>query len=125
MLGLNSEMTATSGSAWVLLTFFGGDQYNSHCNKEKRKAFVMVTCPAGDHVDGQLVVVNEYSEDHDCYYMLELFSNQMCSVSGWGAFGILVFTFLLIFILYFLVGLLLNRCRGAQGNNLLLITCRF
>ena len=100
----------------MLLTFFGGDKYHTHCNGAMRKAFVMVTCPTHGRTNNQLVVVNEDNGSHDCYYMLELHSNDLCAVSAWGGFGIFIFIIMLIFIFYFLAGILFNRCHGAQGK---------
>jgi len=32
------------GTDWILLTYADGDRYNSHCNKSKRQAHVMIVC---------------------------------------------------------------------------------
>ena len=85
--------------------------------RQKRKAIIMVTCPNGGRSNGELVVIDEDSDSHDCYYMLELHTNELCSISGWGKFGIFIFIIFVILVFYFIIGVLFNRCNGAQGNN--------
>uniref|UniRef100_A0A8D3D1S5 MRH domain-containing protein n=1 Tax=Scophthalmus maximus TaxID=52904 RepID=A0A8D3D1S5_SCOMX len=55
-----------------------GDAYNAHCSKEKRKAFVMISC--NRKVDmGQLEVLSEERErEQDCFYLFKLDSSAVC-----------------------------------------------
>jgi len=117
VLGVNNDMTASSGEDWVLLTFFGGDPYEKGCDGQKRKSLVVVTCPSKGHSDGDFVLLNEDNESHDCMSTFELHSDQLCRVGFWGGFGILVFILAIILAVYFAIGIALNRCRGAQGCN--------
>ena len=60
---------------------------------------------------------DEDNESHDCFHTFELHSNQLCKVGFWGGFGILIFVIAIILAVYFAIGIILNRCRGAQGKK--------
>ena len=118
IVGLNNDMSVVSGSDWVLLTFYEGDSYLNQCSQSNRKANIMISCPASGQTSGKLSVIREERDDnsHECYNLLELFDQNLCITSIWAKFGFSVFIlFILFFGLYFGVGILLNRCNGAQG----------
>ncbi|AWO96440.1 putative cation-dependent mannose-6-phosphate receptor isoform 3 [Scophthalmus maximus] len=44
VIGVYNATQAIGANDWVMLIYRNGDAYNAHCSKEKRKAFVMISC---------------------------------------------------------------------------------
>ncbi|XP_037532537.1 cation-dependent mannose-6-phosphate receptor [Nematolebias whitei] len=44
VIGLYNTTQAIGGSDWVMLIYGGGEKYDSHCNGEKRRAIIMISC---------------------------------------------------------------------------------
>uniref|UniRef100_A0A8D3AKI9 Cation-dependent mannose-6-phosphate receptor n=1 Tax=Scophthalmus maximus TaxID=52904 RepID=A0A8D3AKI9_SCOMX len=78
VIGVYNATQAIGANDWVMLIYRNGDAYNAHCSKEKRKAFVMISC--NRKVDmGQLEVLSEERErEQDCFYLFKLDSSAVC-----------------------------------------------
>uniref|UniRef100_A0A8D3BUA2 MRH domain-containing protein n=1 Tax=Scophthalmus maximus TaxID=52904 RepID=A0A8D3BUA2_SCOMX len=51
VIGVYNATQAIGANDWVMLIYRNGDAYNAHCSKEKRKAFVMISCNRKDGCD--------------------------------------------------------------------------
>ncbi|XP_034467041.1 cation-dependent mannose-6-phosphate receptor isoform X1 [Hippoglossus hippoglossus] len=78
VIGQYNATEAFGAGDWVMLIYRNGDPYNVHCSKEKRKAFVMISC--NRKVDmGQLEVLQEERErEQDCFYLFKIDSSAVC-----------------------------------------------
>lgn len=81
VIGYYTATTAIAGSDWLLLTYGLGEQYDEHCNKEHRRAMIMISCDRNAVPAGDLRVVLESRErSQDCFYLFELDSSAVCPV---------------------------------------------
>lgn len=78
VIGRFNQTQLIGGSDWVMLIFDGGDIYGVHCNKEKRKAVIMISCLPGTLAGGFTVVLEEREKVSDCFYLFELDSYTVC-----------------------------------------------
>lgn len=44
VIGRYNSTKVIGGSDWVMLIYENGDNYGSHCSKQKRKAIIMISC---------------------------------------------------------------------------------
>ena len=59
VVGRINETHLASGSKWIMLIYKGGDSYTSRCDKEKRKAIIMITCNRTSLATGFTLVTEE------------------------------------------------------------------
>ncbi|KFM81857.1 Cation-dependent mannose-6-phosphate receptor, partial [Stegodyphus mimosarum] len=67
------------GTDWILLSYYGGENYHKHCNGTGRVTKIMIICDP-DVLAGTFEILEERrSLVGSCYYMFELSSNVSCS----------------------------------------------
>ncbi|XP_067305239.1 cation-dependent mannose-6-phosphate receptor [Pseudorasbora parva] len=124
-IGNYTKTRAIKGSDWLLLIYEGGENYDTHCSKEPRKAMIMISCSTSAKNDFS-VVLEDNEKPVDCYYMFELDTNVLCpgnstapiqqissKLSGGSIFLIVVFCCLAV---YLTGGFLYQRLVvGAKG----------
>ncbi|XP_053288887.1 cation-dependent mannose-6-phosphate receptor isoform X1 [Pleuronectes platessa] len=118
VIGLYNATQAIGGGDWVMLIYRNGEPYNAHCSKEKRKAFVMISC--NRKVDmGQLEVLREERErEQDCFYLFKLDSSAVCQElsSKLSSGSILLIIGVCLLAVYLIGGFLYQRLIvGAKG----------
>uniref|UniRef100_A0A670K9Q0 Mannose-6-phosphate receptor, cation dependent n=1 Tax=Podarcis muralis TaxID=64176 RepID=A0A670K9Q0_PODMU len=112
-----SWFSVLAGS-WILLTYKGGDPYNSHCGKEPRKAIVMITCNKKTLASGFTMVSEEREKMEECFYLFELESSLACPPedSHLSIGSILLITLAPLVAVYLIGGFLYQRLLvGAKG----------
>ncbi|XP_056090836.1 cation-dependent mannose-6-phosphate receptor [Rhinichthys klamathensis goyatoka] len=116
-IGIYTKTRAIKGSDWILLIYEGGENYDTHCSKEPRKAMIMISCNENAKNDFSVVLEDNQKPD-DCYYLFELDTNVLCQkipskLSGGSIFLIVVFSCLAV---YLTGGFLYQRLVvGAKG----------
>ncbi|KAM9852179.1 cation-dependent mannose-6-phosphate receptor isoform 1-T2 [Aulostomus maculatus] len=78
VIGLYNSTQAIGGSDWVMLSYRNGDKYDNHCNKESRKAIIMIFCNQKVDMGPLEVVLEDRERDQDCFYLFELDSSAVC-----------------------------------------------
>uniref|UniRef100_UPI00398F64CF cation-dependent mannose-6-phosphate receptor n=1 Tax=Pristiophorus japonicus TaxID=55135 RepID=UPI00398F64CF len=79
VIGRINTTRVIGGSDWILLIYGDGDPYGTHCNQEKRKAMVMISCNPNVLGGGFTVVVEEREKVSDCFYLFKLDSSVACA----------------------------------------------
>lgn len=116
-IGSYTSTRAVRGSDWVLLFYEGGEQYDSHCSKEPRRAMIMISCSTSTKNEFS-VVLEDNQKDRDCYYLFELDSNAVCPVipSKLSAGSIILIIVFCCLAVYLTGGFLYQRLVvGAKG----------
>ncbi|XP_019948655.1 cation-dependent mannose-6-phosphate receptor isoform X2 [Paralichthys olivaceus] len=118
VIGTYNATQAIGGGDWVMLIYRNGDTYNVHCSKEKRKAFIMISC--NRKVDmGQLEVLREERErEQDCFYLFKMDSSAVCPdpPSNLSTGSILLIIGVCLLAVYLIGGFLYQRLIvGAKG----------
>ncbi|XP_073703524.1 cation-dependent mannose-6-phosphate receptor [Garra rufa] len=116
-IGNYTGTRAIKGSDWVLLFYEGGENYDSHCSKEPRRAMIMISCSTSTK-NTLSVVLEDNQKQQDCYYLFELDSNVVCPVipSKLSAGSILLIVVFCCLAVYLLGGFLYQRLVvGAKG----------
>ncbi|XP_035697321.1 cation-dependent mannose-6-phosphate receptor-like [Branchiostoma floridae] len=121
-LGMISKVNIKAGNNWMMLEYRGGDKYHSHCNGLERTSIIMILCDSST-VEGTMSIIEEHtrSNEEDCYYLFELYSNVVCSAKssipgGLSVGSVLVLIFVVVVGCYFLFGFLYQRfVVGAKG----------
>uniref|UniRef100_V9KUF3 Cation-dependent mannose-6-phosphate receptor n=1 Tax=Callorhinchus milii TaxID=7868 RepID=V9KUF3_CALMI len=111
VIGRYNQTQLIGGSDWVMLIYNGGDVYGEHCDGERRKAIIMISCQPGVLAAGFVVVLEEREKISDCFYLFELDSYTVCpSISHQLSPGsiMLIVCFVLLF-LYILGGFMYQR----------------
>ncbi|XP_006012374.1 cation-dependent mannose-6-phosphate receptor [Latimeria chalumnae] len=118
VVGRFSQTHLIGGSDWIMLIYEHGDEYKDHCNKEARKAMVMISCNEKTLGDAFTVVIEEREKNEDCFYLFELDSQVACPlVMKHLSVGsiLLIVTFSLVAV-YIVGGILYQRLVvGAKG----------
>uniref|UniRef100_A0A3Q0RQM2 Cation-dependent mannose-6-phosphate receptor n=1 Tax=Amphilophus citrinellus TaxID=61819 RepID=A0A3Q0RQM2_AMPCI len=78
VIGKYTSTQAIGGSDWVMLIYRDGESYTSHCNKEKRKAIVMISCVRNIEAGKLEVVLEDRERQEDCFYLFEMDSSAVC-----------------------------------------------
>ncbi|XP_073645158.1 cation-dependent mannose-6-phosphate receptor isoform X2 [Tursiops truncatus] len=107
-----------NGSNWIMLIYKGGDEYDSHCGKEQRRAVVMISCNRHTLADNFNPVFEERGKVQDCFYLFEIDSSLACSpeISHLSVGSILLVTFASLIAVYIIGGFLYQRLvMGAKG----------
>ncbi|KAG9344927.1 hypothetical protein JZ751_009467 [Albula glossodonta] len=143
VIGKYTAMEAFGGSDWVMLIYTDGSAYGEHCNKEKRRAIVMISCERGitavrkaqgaggdeyagceectltpAHCGDLSVVVEEREKLNNCFYLFELDSSAVCPPipSHLSAGSILLIVGFSLLAVYLIGGFLYQRLVvGAKG----------
>ncbi|XP_053182451.1 cation-dependent mannose-6-phosphate receptor [Scomber japonicus] len=118
VVGMYNSTQAIGGSDWVMLIYRNGDKYDAHCNKEYRKAIIMISC--NRDVDmGQLeVILEDRDRLRDCFYLFELDSSEVCPPiqSQISAGSIILIIGVCLLAVYLIGGFLYQRLIvGAKG----------
>ncbi|NIG58756.1 cation-dependent mannose-6-phosphate receptor isoform X1 [Pontoporia blainvillei] len=103
---------------WIMLIYKGGDEYDSHCGKEQRRAVVMISCNRHTLADNFNPVFEERGKVQDCFYLFEIDSSLACSpeVSRLSVGSVLLVTFASLIAVYIIGGFLYQRLVvGAKG----------
>ncbi|XP_063342137.1 cation-dependent mannose-6-phosphate receptor [Pelmatolapia mariae] len=80
VIGKYTNTRAIGGSDWVMLIYESGENYTSHCNKEERKANIMISCDRNVKVSKLEVGLEERGKKEDCFYLFELDTSSVCPV---------------------------------------------
>ncbi|GFY42333.1 cation-dependent mannose-6-phosphate receptor [Trichonephila inaurata madagascariensis] len=81
-LGKSNMVDIMGGTDWILLTYYGGDKYGSHCNYTERVTRIMIICDP-NVLKGKFEILEERrlsKNMSNCYYLFELGSNVSCTV---------------------------------------------
>lgn len=113
----------TGGTDWLMIKYFHGEKYHTHCTKLERIAVVLITCDPGEQ-KGTMKIVEEYrnstseKDPLECYYLFELNHDAACTVKPKHLSGGSIFIIILIVTgsVYLTLGFLYQRyVVGAQG----------
>ncbi|XP_023597315.1 cation-dependent mannose-6-phosphate receptor isoform X1 [Trichechus manatus latirostris] len=118
VIGRLNETHIFNGSNWIMLIYKGGDEYDSHCGKEQRRAVVMISCNRHTLADNFNPVSEERGKVQDCFYLFEMDSSLACSpeISHLSVGSILLVTFASLVAVYIIGGFLYQRLVvGAKG----------
>jgi len=120
---VGTKITARHGGEnWVNFILGAGDNYRHHCNGTQRKAQIMFICdPSAGQ--GKPSILDEANSDVDfCFYMFEWPTSLVCpknakgSSRGMSVFNLLLVEFVVIVIVYFVIGVGYKRyVVGARG----------
>lgn len=80
VIGKYTHTQAIGGSDWVMLIYTNGEKYDAHCNKEERKAIIMISCDRNVKVSKLEVGLEEREKEEDCFYLFELDTSSLCPV---------------------------------------------
>ncbi|XP_023282238.1 cation-dependent mannose-6-phosphate receptor [Seriola lalandi dorsalis] len=118
VIGMYNATQAIGGSDWVMLIYGNGDTYKDHCNKEKRRAIVMISCDRKKDMGNLEVVLEDRSRGEQCFYLFELDSSAVCPAieSNLSTGSILLIIGFSILGVYLIGGFLYQRLIvGAKG----------
>ncbi|KAM8924521.1 cation-dependent mannose-6-phosphate receptor [Pelodytes ibericus] len=107
-----------NGSDWILLSYRGGDKYDTHCGSEPRKAMIMISCNKNTKADGFMAIKEERGKSNECFYLFEMDSSIACppEESHLSVGSILLIVFAVLVAVYLIGGFLYQRfVVGAKG----------
>ena len=127
IIGYYNQSQLIDGTDWLILEYNGGEPYHTNCGNEKRRARIMITCDEnvkpGDEQNSMKVIEEERDKFQDCYYLFEMGTSIMCEKKqlitvSLSVGSILVIVFIVVVILYGLLGFLYQRLvLGAKGKE--------
>lgn len=118
VIGRINDTHILSGTDWIMLFYKSGDKYDSHCDKEPRKAMIMISCNKNTLGDGFTIINEERNKSKDCFYLFEMDSSLACPAeeSHLSVGSILLIVFAVIIAVYIIGGFLYQRfVVGAKG----------
>uniref|UniRef100_A0A8D0GNV5 Cation-dependent mannose-6-phosphate receptor n=1 Tax=Sphenodon punctatus TaxID=8508 RepID=A0A8D0GNV5_SPHPU len=118
ILGRINETQIFGGTDWIMLIYEGGEKYDSHCGKEKRRAYIMISCNRKTLANGFTIVTEERDKDQGCLYLFEMDSSLACPPEDThlSIGSILLITFASLVAVYIIGGFLYQRLIvGAKG----------
>ncbi|XP_058502670.1 cation-dependent mannose-6-phosphate receptor [Solea solea] len=118
VIGLYNSTQAIGGSDWMMLIYRNGEAYNVHCSKEKRKAFVMISCNRKADMGQLEVLLEEREREQDCFYLFKVESSAVCPAlpSKLSTGSILLIIGICLLAVYLIGGFLYQRLIvGAKG----------
>uniref|UniRef100_UPI0037E77370 cation-dependent mannose-6-phosphate receptor n=1 Tax=Semicossyphus pulcher TaxID=241346 RepID=UPI0037E77370 len=118
VIGMYNATQAYGGSDWVILIYRDGEAYDGHCSKEKRRAFVMISCNRDMDVAQLGSVLEDRERNQDCFYLFELDSSAVCPPiqSQLSAGSIILIIGICVVAVYLIGGFLYQRLIvGAKG----------
>lgn len=126
-IGTYDGAHVTGGTDWIMIKYFHGEPYHSHCQNVERIAIVLVTCDPGVQT-GAVKIIEEYRNSTkdskgkpvplECYYLFELNHDAACSVKdkGLSPGSIMLIILIVVGTVYLLLGFLYQRyIAGAKG----------
>lgn len=117
VVGRYSATKAIGGSDWVMLFYEDGKNYDTYCNKTKRKAIIMISCDRNTDVKS-LEAIMEDRDRKECFYLFELDTSAVCPVieSKLSAGSIILIIGVCLVAVYLIGGFLYQRLVvGAKG----------
>uniref|UniRef100_A0A3P8X3I4 Cation-dependent mannose-6-phosphate receptor n=2 Tax=Cynoglossus semilaevis TaxID=244447 RepID=A0A3P8X3I4_CYNSE len=117
VIGMYNATQAFGGDDLMMLIYQNGEAYDSHCSKENRRAFVMISCNR-DKVGQLEVLLEERERQQDCFYLFKLESSSICPAlpSGLSTGSILLIIMICFLAIYLVGGFLYQRLIvGAKG----------
>ncbi|XP_031549283.1 cation-dependent mannose-6-phosphate receptor-like [Actinia tenebrosa] len=121
--GTYESATIRGGTDWLMVSYGGGEKYQSHCQKAPRKSDLLIICDPNES-RGTLKVIEEHrtNDTHTtdpCYYLFELNHKAACTVGPPKTISpgsILLIIFLIVVSVYLVLGFLYQRfVAGAKG----------
>ncbi|XP_040294628.1 cation-dependent mannose-6-phosphate receptor [Bufo bufo] len=118
VVGRINDTRIINGTDWILLTYSSGENYDTHCGGEPRKAMIMISCNKKTLADGFMVVAEYRDKTSDCFYLFEMDSSVACppEESHLSVGSILLIVFAVLIAIYIIGGFLYQRfVVGAKG----------
>ncbi|KAM3912862.1 cation-dependent mannose-6-phosphate receptor isoform 1-T2 [Leptodactylus fuscus] len=118
VVGRINDTTVFNGTDWIMLIYGSGEQYDSHCGKEPRKAMIMISCNKKTLASDFMIVHEERDKSKECFYLFEMDSSVACPVeeSHLSVGSILLIVFAVLVGIYIIGGFLYQRfVVGAKG----------
>ncbi|XP_072279938.1 cation-dependent mannose-6-phosphate receptor [Pyxicephalus adspersus] len=118
VIGRINDTHILSGTDWIMLFYKSGDKYDGHCDKEPRKAMVMISCNKNTLGDGFTIISEERNKSRDCFYLFEMDSSLACppEESHLSVGSILLIVFAVLLAVYIIGGFIYQRfVVGAKG----------
>lgn len=116
LLGKYSAAVIMQGTNWVYLEYTQGDNYQSHCNGENKRAIILIICDPEATDNGKaLQILNEERDiNSSCYFLFELGHPEVCDVRSLSGTALSVGSIILIVFgsvaaVYLVVGALYRR----------------
>lgn len=125
-VGTYTNAHVTGGTDWLMIKYFHGQKYASHCHNLERIGIVLVTCDPGVE-RGTMRIIEEYrnaSSPNDpvdpleCYYLFELNNDAACTVKPkhLSPGSIMLIILIVVGSIYITLGFLYQRFMvGAKG----------
>ncbi|XP_068700448.1 cation-dependent mannose-6-phosphate receptor-like [Montipora foliosa] len=123
-VGTYPNAHVTGGTDWLMVKYFGGEKYHTHCSGVGRMAIVLVTCDPGTQ-RGSIKVIEEYrngtkgkDDPMECYYLFELNHDAACTEKAkqLSPGSIMLIILLVVGLVYLILGFLYQRfMAGAKG----------
>jgi len=111
-----------TGPNWIYLEYEAGDNYGHSCQKESRRAIIMIVCSPGDDFGTLKYLGENLQKTEDCHYLFELGHSMACEKKSTSddttlsAGSVICIVLACIVGVYLLVGSLYMRCiAGAKG----------
>ncbi|XP_034254870.1 cation-dependent mannose-6-phosphate receptor-like [Thrips palmi] len=121
VLGRVNHTSVVKGGDWMMMIFGSGDRYPEKYNcSGPRYAFVMIHCNHNNSAENSMRFIKEAREEKDsslCFFMLEVYSQLVCSHPDRIGGGTIITVLLLTVILVYIIGGTLYRrlILGAKG----------
>ncbi|XP_075468683.1 cation-dependent mannose-6-phosphate receptor [Ascaphus truei] len=118
VIGRINETHILNGTDWILLTYKGGDKYDTHCGSEPRKAMVMISCNKNTLAENFMIITEERNKSTECFYLFEMDSSVACptEVPHLSVGSVLLIVFAVLVAVYIIGGFLYQRFGvGAKG----------
>ncbi|XP_075699329.1 cation-dependent mannose-6-phosphate receptor [Rhinoderma darwinii] len=118
VIGRVNDTHVLNGTDWILLIYKSGDKYDSHCDKEARKAMIMISCNKKTLADGFTIINEQREKMSECFYLFEMDSSVACPIeeSHLSVGSILLIVFAVLIGIYIIGGFLYQRfVVGAKG----------
>ncbi|XP_055958351.1 cation-dependent mannose-6-phosphate receptor [Patella vulgata] len=114
VIGLYNSTQIMSGNDWVMIEYWHGEKYHTHCNKEEKKAVIIIICdPSADDENGVDILDEAKAKIGDCYYLFEISHKAVCGIKSSSkalSFGsIVLIIFASVVALYLFLGFLYQR----------------
>lgn len=125
-VGTYYKAHVTGGTDWLMIKYFHGASYTSHCHKLERIGIVVITCDPGVQ-RGTMRVIEEYrnkskvddpKDPLECYYLFELNNDAACTVKPkhLSPGSIMLIILIVVGSIYITLGFLYQRFMvGAKG----------
>lgn len=116
---VNTAQIARSGDGvWIELTYTGGDNYTSHCDKRARMTRLAFLCDPNINGKGKVEFLEENNIDQVCYYLFNIVGRAVCGyqLSPGDIICIIAACLIVSWVVGMVLGLLYKRfLLGAKG----------